>query len=186
MNFEIANFTEGTFFYYQHDSLLYVFQVLKHKEESSCVQEYWSTSILPDFEQLNHLDIKTCCTLFESTDCELHWLGFKQITAKQENEIVNFQRIKLGKETRELEFKRLKQAAFEAFNKANYEEAIRLISEAAPYSKYAFDLYKKRGECYLMLKQYQAALSDFDFYLTHQPNDVEVEAFVLKIKQEKT
>lgn len=122
-------------------------------------------------DKFYQFDVKSACSEFDEQFDELVEIGREEITAEQQKEIIQFRKIKASKIAREAGFLTLKREALEAFEKGEYQEAIRLFSLAAPYSKYDIELYEKRGLSYLKLNQYSDALADFDYYLIHDPNN---------------
>ena len=122
-------------------------------------------------DKFYQFDVKSACSEFDEQFDELVEIGREEITAEQQKEIIQFRKIKASKIAREAGFLTLKREALEAFEKGEYQEAIRLFSLAAPYSKYDIELYEKRGLSYLKLEQYSDALADFDYYLIHDPNN---------------
>lgn len=176
----------GSYFYFRIDSLYYLFQLLEVSEEHLLVQRFWSSTTIPSMEKLHQFDVKSACSELEEEATDFTVIGQTGITADQEKEIFQFLRIKAGKTAREREFLDLKKEALEAFEKEAYEEAVRLFSLAAPYSKYDIELYEKRGLSYLKLARYSDALADFDYYLIHNPgNELIAEAAKLA-KQKRT
>lgn len=161
----------GTYFYFRKDSLYYLFQLLEISPNQVLVQVFWSTTNIPSMEKLHQFDVKSACSEFEESFDELTEIGQEEITPEQKQEMAQFRKIKAGKIAREAGFLTLKREAVEAFEKGEYQEAIRLFSLAAPYSKYDIELYEKRGLCYLELGQYSDALADFDYYLIQDPDN---------------
>lgn len=185
MQSELRSFAVGTYFYYQKDSLYFLFQLLENHQEELLVKSYWSTALLPTLDNMVHLDVKCMCEPFDSEyeDEFFETIGQTEITESQVKEIVQYQRIKASKEARQTEFILLKEQAKTAFEKRDYLEAIRLYSLAAPYSKYDMEIYLNRGLSYLEAKQYANALADFDYYLCYHPTDEQVLAAVEQAKK---
>ena len=161
----------GTYFFFRKDSLYYLFQLLESSANQILVQSFWSTTNVPSMDKLHHFDVKSACSEFDEVFDELIVIGNEAVTADQQLEIAQFLKIKASKIARESGFMTLKKEAMEAFEKGQYQEAIRLFSLAAPYSKYDIELYEKRGLSYLALGNYSDALADFDYYLIHDPNN---------------
>ena len=176
----------GTYFYFRKDSLYYLFQLLEYTPSQILVQGFWSTTNVPTMEKLHQFDIKSACSEFDEQFDELVIIGKEEITANQQQEIAQFLKIKAGKIARESGFLTLKREAIDAFEKGEYQEAIRLFSLAAPYSKYDIEVYEKRGIAYLKLEQYVDALADFDYYLIHDPENELVKAAFQSAKKEIT
>nr|WP_294859128.1 tetratricopeptide repeat protein [uncultured Fluviicola sp.] len=174
----------GSYFYFQHDSLFYLFQLLEYSKNQILVQRFWSTTNVPSMEKLHQFDIKSACSEFDEQFDELVIIGKEEITAEQQQEIIQFLKIKAGKIARDAGFLTLKREAIEAFEKKEYLEAIRLFSLAAPYSKYDIELYEKRGIAYLKLGQYFDALADFEYYLMHDPESELIKAALQSAKKE--
>ena len=166
-------FSVGTFFYYQKDSLFFLFQLLENKKDDILVQSFWSTALKPSLETLDQLDIKSTCEEFDSEyeDEFFEEIGILPLTSFQEKEMAQFRRIRASKEARQTEFILLKEQANQAFQDQNFTESIRLYSLAAPYSKYDLEVYEKRGISYLKMNQFIHAIADFEYFLSHQPND---------------
>lgn len=179
------NFPIGTYFYYQHDSLYYAFQLIDASKKQLLVVEYWSTTQLPSMENLAHLDVKSACTDFQADTDEMHAFGFSEVTSEQQQEIEQYLKIKTAKKAREAGFLTLKQEALDAIAKEDYEEGVRLLSLAAPYNKYDVELYEERGKCYYRLGNYSDALVDLEYYLTFGPPKKEILALVDEIKNRK-
>lgn len=170
----------GTYFYFRKDSLYYLFQILEISANHLLVQQFWSTTNIPSMEKLNQFDVKSACTEFNEEFDELIGIGKVEITENQRREIDQFLKIRTARIARDSGFLALKKQAVEAFEKEEYQEAVRLFSLAAPYSKYDIELYEKRGLSYLKLGQYSDALADFDYYLIHDPdNEIVKEAMNL-------
>ncbi len=161
----------GTYFYFRKDSLYYLFQLLKFSPNQILVQTFWSTTNVPSMEKFYQFDVKSACSEFDEEFDELVEIGKAAITENQLQEITQFLKIKTAKAARESGFMTLKQEAMEAFEKGEFQEAIRLFSLAAPYSKYDIELYEKRGLSYLKTGQYVNALTDFDYYLIQDPGN---------------
>ncbi|WP_300660326.1 tetratricopeptide repeat protein [Fluviicola sp.] len=171
MKSEIEKLTPGSYFYFRIDSLYYLFQLLEFSTDQILVQRFWSSTNVPSMEKLHQFDIKSACSEFDEVFDELVYIGKEEITENQRQEIAQFLKIKAAKIARNSGFLILKKQAVEAFEKGEYQEAVRLFSLAAPYSKYDIELYEKRGLCYLKLGQYSDALADFDYYLIHDPGN---------------
>lgn len=161
----------GSYFYFRKDSLYYLFQLLEYSPNQVLVQRFWSTTNVPSMDKLYQVDVKSACSEFDEAFDELIPIGKEEITETQRQEIVQYLKIKAAKIAREAGFMTLKQEALEAFEKKEFQEAVRLFSLAAPYSKYDIELYEKRGFAYLELGQYLDALADFDYYLIHNPTN---------------
>jgi tetratricopeptide (TPR) repeat protein len=174
----------GTYFYFRKDSLYYLFQLLEISPNQILVQTFWSTTNVPSMDKFYQFDVKSACSEFDEQFDELVEIGREAITAEQQKEIDQFRKIKASKVAREAGFLTLKREALEAFEKGEYQEAIRLFSLAAPYSKYDIELYEKRGLSYLKLEQYSDALADFDYYLIHDPENKIVLAAVMDARKE--
>jgi tetratricopeptide (TPR) repeat protein len=174
MKSAVELFPIGTYFYFRRDSLYYLFQLLEVSPNQILVQTFWSTTNVPSMDKFYQFDVKSACSEFDEQFDELVEIGKEEITAEQQKEIAQFRKIKASKVARESGFLTLKREALEAFEKGEYQEAVRLFSLAAPYSKYDIELYEKRGLSYLKLKQYSDALADFDYYLIHDPNNERV------------
>ena len=165
----------GTYFYFRKDSLYYLFQLLEILPNQILVQTFWSSTNVPSMDKFYQFDVKSACSEFDEEFDELVEIGKTAITENQLQEITQFLKIKTAKAARESGFLTLKQEAMEAFEKGEFREAIRLFSLAAPYSKYDIELYEKRGLAYLKLEQYSDALTDFDYYLIHDPNNERIQ-----------
>lgn len=173
----------GTYFYFRKDSLYYLFQLLEISANHLLVQQFWSTTNVPSMEKLNQFDVKSACSEFDEEFDELISIGKTEITENQLQEIAQFLKIKTARIARDSGFLALKKQAVEAVEKEEYQEAVRLFSLAAPYSKYDIEIYEKRGLCYLKLGQYSDALADFDYYLIHNPNNEIVKEAMKMAKQ---
>lgn len=174
----------GTYFYFRKDSLYYLFQLLEISPNQILVQTFWSTTNVPSMEKLHQFDVKSACSEFDEQFDELVEIWKEAITAEQQKEIDQFRKIKASKIAREAGFMTLKREAVEAFEKKEYQEAIRLFSLAAPYSKYDIEIYEKRGVAYLNLGQYIDALADFEYYLMHNTDNEIVNAAIQSTKKE--
>lgn len=180
----IADLNPGDLFCFEENTFFEVFQLLRSDSVPMLVASYWPVKAIPTAEAVKNLDLKSACTEFPpSPEKILFNIGFRAISPEQEIEIDQFLKIKAGKDARQAEFSDLKSAALEAFRSQQYEEAIRLFSLAAPYSKYDIELYEKRGLSYLHLKQYSDALADFDYYLIHDPENEIVKEAAKQAKQ---
>lgn len=186
MRSAIAFVPPGSYFYFRIDSLYYLFQLLEVNENQILVERFWSSTNVPSMEKLHQFDIKSACSELEEEEHDFEVIGRKEITETQLKEIAQFLRIKAGKSAREVEFLSLKKEAMEAFKQEKYEEAVRLFSLAAPYSKYDMEIYEKRGLCYLKLAQYSNALADFDYYLIHDPGNELIQGAMNLAKQKLT
>lgn len=184
MKSELEKLPLGSYFYFRKDSLYYLFQLLEYTPHQILVQGFWSTTHVPSMKKLHQFDVKSACSEFDEQFDELVLIGKEEITANQQEEISQFLKIKAGKIAREAGFLTLKREALDAFEKGEYQEAIRLFSLAAPYSKYDIEIYEKRGIAYLKLEQYVDALADFDYYLTHNPENELVKAAFQSAKKE--
>jgi tetratricopeptide (TPR) repeat protein len=168
----------GSYFYFRHDSLYYLFQLLEFSANQILVQRFWSTTNIPSMDKLHQFDVKSACSEFDEAFDELICIGHEEITNNQFHEIAQFLKIKTAKIAREAGFLTLKKEAIEAFEKQDYQEAIRLFSLAAPYSKYDIEIYEKRGISYLKLNLLSDAIADFDYYLIHDPENEIVQAAI--------
>lgn len=184
MKSEVEILPVGTYFYFRKDSLYYLFQLLEITPNHLLVQRFWSTTNIPTSDKLYQFDVKSACSEFDEEYDELVVIGNEKITRTQEAEIDQFLKIKASKIARESGFLTLKREAINAFEKKEYQEAIRLFSLAAPYSKFDIELYEKRGLCYLKLGLYSDALADFDYYLIHDPQNELVKAAFQSAKKE--
>lgn len=184
MKSEVEKLDPGSYFYFRIDSLYYLFQLLEISPNQLLVQQFWSTTNVPSMEKLHQFDLKSACSEFDEEFDELIYLGKKEITENQKQEIDQFLKIKTAKIARDSGFLALKKQAVEAFEKGEYQEAVRLFSLAAPYSKYDIELYEKRGLCYLKLGQYSDALADFDYYLIHDSENEIVKAALQSAQKE--
>ncbi|MNU80896.1 Tetratricopeptide repeat protein [compost metagenome] len=185
MKSEIEKLAPGSYFYFRIDSLYYLFQLLESSADQMLVQRFWSTTNIPSMEKLHQFDVKSACSEFDEEFDELIYLGKKEITENQQQEIAQFLKIKTAKIARDSGFLTLKKQAVEAFEKEEYQEAVRLFSLAAPYSKYDIEIYEKRGLCYLKLGQYSDALADFDYYLISDPENELVSEAAKMAKKER-
>ncbi|MGV3610833.1 MAG: hypothetical protein ACO1N0_07790 [Fluviicola sp.] len=176
----------GTYFYFRKDSLYYLFQLLEVSPKQVLVQTFWSTTNVPSMDKFYQFDVKSACSEFDEEFDELITIGEEAITENQLQEIEQFLKIKTAKAARESGFMTLKQEAMEAFDKGEFQEAIRLFSLAAPYSKYDIELYEKRGLAYMQLGQYSNALADFDYYLIQDQNNDIVRAAAQSAKDKLT
>lgn len=176
----------GSYFYFRKDSLYYLFQLLEYAPNQILTQVFWSTTHVPSMEKLHQFDVKSACSEFDEEFDELIVIGNEEITVEQQQEIIQFLKIKAGKIAREAGFLTLKREAVEAFEKKEYQEAIRLFSLAAPYSKYDIEIYEKRGIAYLKSGLYFDALADFEYYLLHNPENEIVKAALQSAKKEIT
>ena len=176
MKSELEIVPVGTYFYFRKDSLYYLFQLLEISPKQILVQRFWSTTNVPSMDKLNQFDVKSTCSEFDEEFDELIHIGREEITENQLGEIAQFQKIKTAKIAREAGFLTLKKEAVEAFEKKDYQEAVRLFSLAAPYSKYDIEIYEKRGLCYLHLDLFADAIADFDYYLIQDPENELVKA----------
>lgn len=184
MKSAIETIPVGSYFYFRHDSLYYLFQLLEISANQILVQRFWSTTNVPSMDKLNQLDVKSTCSEFNEEFDELICIGCEEITENQLGEIAQFLKIKTAKIAREAGFLTLKKEAIEAFEKQDYQEAIRLFSLAAPYSKYDIEIYEKRGLCYLKLNLFADAIADFDYYLIQDPeNEIVLAASELAKKE---
>lgn len=174
----------GSYFYFRHDSLYYLFQLLELSGNQILVQRFWSTTNVTSMDKLNQFDVKSTCSEFDEEFDELICIGCEEITENQFSEIAQFLKIKTAKIARESGFLTLKKEAIEAFEKKDYQEAVRLFSLAAPYSKYDIEIYEKRGLCYLNLDLFADAIADFDYYLIHDPENEIVRAALQSAKKE--
>jgi tetratricopeptide (TPR) repeat protein len=184
MESALKKLSVGSYFYFQHDSLFYLFQLLELSPNQVLVQPFWSTTNVPSMDKLHQFDIKSACSEFDGKFDELICIGEQKITQNQQDEIAQFLKIKASKIAREAGFLTLKREAIDAFEKGEYQEAVRLFSLAAPYSKYDIEIYEKRGICYLKLNQFSDALADFDYYLVHNPKNEIVQAAAELAKSE--
>lgn len=183
MKSALAILPVGSYFYFQQDSLYYLFQLLEYSPKQVLVQRFWSTTNVPSMDKLHQVDVKSACSEFDEAFDELIPIGIAEITENQLQEIAQYLKIKASKTAREAGFMTLKQEAIDAFEKGEFREAVRLFSLAAPYSKYDIELYEKRGLAYLELGQYMDALADFDYYLIHDPGNPIVLAAVEHAKK---
>ncbi|MDR0802229.1 tetratricopeptide repeat protein [Fluviicola sp.] len=184
MKLVTENFPLGSYFYFRVDSLYYLFQLLAYSPEQILVQRFWSSTNTPSMENLHLFDVRSTCSKLNETDNDLVLIGKEEISANQLKEIDQYLKIKIGKEARQTEFLQLKSDALQAFEKQQYEEAIRLFSLAAPYSKYDIELYEKRGLSYFKLKNYSNALADFEYYLIHKSDNAAI-AELAKLAKDK-
>src|SRR5688500_10983568 len=132
----------GSYFYFRHDSLYYLFQFLEFSANQILVQRFWSTTNIPSMDKLNQFDVISACSDFDTAFDDFLCIGHEAITANQFYEIAQFLKIKTAMIAREAGFLVLKKEAIEAFEKQDYQEAIRLFSLAAPYSKYDIEIYE--------------------------------------------
>lgn len=184
MKSAIEKIPVGSYFYFRHDSLYYLFQLLKFSANQVLVQRFWSTTNVPSMDKLNQFDVKSTCSEFDEEFDELICIGHEEVTENQLSEIAQFLKIKTAKIAREAGFLTLKKEAIEAFEKQDYQEAVRLFSLAAPYSKYDIEIYEKRGLCYLKLNLFADAIADFDYYQIHDPENKIVQAAAESAKRE--
>lgn len=184
MKSALSQLPVGTYFYFRKDSLYYLFQLLEISANYTLVQQFWSTTNVPSMEKLHQFDVKSACSEFDEAFDELISIGQEEITENQLQEIAQFLKIKTARIARDSGFLALKKQAVEAFEKGEYQEAVRLFSLAAPYSKYDIEIYEKRGLCYLKLGQYSNAMADFDYYLIHDPSNEIVLAAMDSAKKE--
>lgn len=55
----------GSYFYFRHDSLYYLFQLLEFSPNQILVQRFWSTTNVPSIDKLRHFDVKSACSEFD-------------------------------------------------------------------------------------------------------------------------
>ncbi len=153
-----------------------VFKLLKQLSENTFyVRSYWPVNFEPSFNDFEKLDLQSACSLLEYTQFkEYTLLGFEEISDVDLREIAQFERIMASKANRLSEFENLLASAEKKIEEENYLEAIALLTEAAPYSKFDLRAYALRGFAYMKLEKRFEAVQDFDFVLMNNPNHKEV------------
>lgn len=168
---ELGNVVVGDWFYTSENDQIELYQMLEN-ESDILVKAFWPQVLDAKIETA---DLRTACTIYSSENNTIFYLKSGEITTEDLEEIAQFKRISAGKKARENHFQLLIETANNAIATNDFESAISVLTEAAPYSKLDLTIYQKRGFCYLKLNRFLEALADFEYVLgqTHHEESIE-------------
>lgn len=163
---------KGSLFYIVNGESYSVFKLLLKERERFFVRSYWPIYEEPTAISLADLDVKSACSLLEKDEFE-KGLAFahEDISTEDEQEIEQFKAIVKGQEERKNKLAELLQAADQAIENNDFEQAVAILTEAAPYNKFNLTVFEKRASCYLQLGKRFEAEQDIDFVLMMDPEN---------------
>jgi tetratricopeptide (TPR) repeat protein len=162
----------GDCFYCIEHNQYAVYHLLAHENETFYALSFWPIATIPTSNDWDAFVVRTHCTTISKEHFHTRITFFnREITPKEKDELEQFKRIRAGKLLRETEFKRLLLAADEAMNQSKWQEAIDLLTEAAPFDKLNEVVYLNRGKCWMHLGNRLAALNDLNYVVQQNPSN---------------
>lgn len=157
---------KGRIFYIQKEGSFSVFKLLLENGENRYVRTYWPIYDEPTAISIADLDVKSACSLLEKDEFEKGLaFAYEEISAEDEKEIEQFKAIVEGQEARINKLAELLLAADQAIENKDFEQAVAILTEAAPFNKFNLTVFEKRAFCYLQLGKRFEAEQDIDFIL---------------------
>lgn len=153
-------------FYFKNEGVFEVFKLLKLENDTIYVRTYWPIYEEPTAISIADLDVKSACSLLEKNEFEKGSVfAFEEVSLEDEKEIEQFKAIVHGQEVRKNKFAELLLAADQAIENTDFEQAVAILTEAAPFNKFNLTVFEKRALCYLQLGKRFEAEQDIDFIL---------------------
>ncbi len=157
---------KGSLFYIVNEESYSVYKLLVVEGENYFVRSYWPIYEEPTAISLENLDVKSACSLIEKDEFEKgRAFAYEIVTPEDEKEIEQFKAIVQGQEARKNKLAELLQEADEAIEKKEFEQAVAILTEAAPFNKFNLTVFEKRALCYVQLGKRFEAEQDIDFVL---------------------
>jgi hypothetical protein len=154
------------FFYIKNEGFFEVFKLLKLENDTVYVRSYWPIYEEPTAISIVNLDVKSACSLIEKDEFEKgRAFAFEIVTPEDEKEIEQFKAIVQGQEARKNKLAELIEAADQAIENKEFEQAVAILTEAAPFNKFNLTVFEKRALCYVQLGKRFEAEQDIDFVL---------------------
>jgi hypothetical protein len=164
---------KGRIFYIQKEGSFSVFKLLLEDGENLYVRTYWPIYDEPTAISIANLDVKSACSLLVKDDFEKgNVFAFEEVSLEDEKEIEQFKAIVQGQEARKNKLAELLQAADQAIEHNDFEQAVAILTEAAPYNKFNLTVFEKRALCYVQLGKRFEAEQDIDFVLMMDSENV--------------
>lgn len=139
---------------------------MKLEKDAVYVQTYWPIYEDPTAISIADLDVKSACSLLEKDDFEKGLaFAYEDISVEDEQEIEQFKAIVQGQKERKNKLAELLQEADQAIAHKDFEQAVAILTEAAPYNKFYLTVFEKRALCYVELGKRFEAEQDIDFVL---------------------
>lgn len=162
----------GSIFFLINGDLFHVFKLLKLENDAVYVRTYWPIYEEPKASSLENLDVKSACSLLEKDEFEKgRAFAFEIVNPEDEKEIEQFKAIIQGQEVRKNKLAELLLAAEQAIENKDFEQAVAILTEAAPFNKFNLIVFEKRALCYLKLGKRFEAEQDIDFVLLMDPGN---------------
>ena len=157
-------FQPGDLFYTVENGLFTLYKVLlKGENEVIYVRVFWPESSQPDAENVSSFDLRTSCESLDTAALSHPVFLRKEAVSSEELEgYTEFIRIREGIQSRSTALAAIMSQANEQLEAENWEAAIHLYTEAASFSKYSYEIFDKRGMCYLKTGDYSEAIADFE------------------------
>jgi hypothetical protein len=163
---------KGRIFYIQKEGSFSVFKLLLEDGENRYVRTYWPIYEEPTAISIVNLDVKSACSLIEKDEFEKgRAFAYEIVTPEDEKEIEQFKAIVQGQETRKNKLAELLRAADQVIENKDFEQAVAILTEAAPYNKFNLTVFEKRALCYVQLGKRFEAEQDIDFVLMMDPEN---------------
>lgn len=159
-------------YYIKNEGFFEIFKLLKLEKDAVYVRTYWPIYEEPTAISIADLDVKSACSLLEKDEFE-KGLAFahEDISTEDEQEIEQFKAIVKGQEERKNKLAELLQAADQTIENKDFEQAVAILTEAAPYNKFNLTVFEKRALCYVKLGKRFEAEQDIDFVLMMDPEN---------------
>lgn len=163
---------KGSLFYIKNDDSFSVFKFLLIDNGQFYVRSYWPIYEEPTAISITDLDVKSACSQIEKDEFEKgRAFAFEIVTPEDEKEIEQFKAIVQGQEARKNKLVELLIAADQAIENNDFEQAVAILTEAAPYNKFNLTVFEKRALCYMQLGKRFEAEQDIDFVLLMDPEN---------------
>ncbi len=160
------------FFYIKNEGFFEVFKLLKIENDTVYVRSYWPIYEEPTAISLENLDVKSACSLLEKDEFEKgRAFAYEIVNPEDEKEIEQFKAIVQGQESRKNKLAELIEAADQAIENNEFEQAVAILTEAAPFNKFNLTVFEKRALSYLKLGKRFEAEQDIDFVLLLDPEN---------------
>lgn len=163
---------KGSLFYIKNDDSFSVFKFLLIDNGQFYVRSYWPIYEEPTAISITDLDVKSACSQIEKDEFEKgRAFAFEIVTPEDEKEIEQFKAIVQGQEARKNKLAELLIAADQAIENKEFEQAVAILTEAAPFNKFNLTVFEKRALCYVQLGKRFEAEQDIDFVLLMDPEN---------------
>jgi tetratricopeptide (TPR) repeat protein len=155
--------------FYDHENGEYnLYKVIRRGEtEIVFTRGFWSSTTKPTAANWKTFELRNACEALGHTGFERPtFVTNEPVTAEDEEGYQEMLRITEGHQKRAEDFVQLMHQADALMEEDRYGEALHLYTEAASFSKFFFQIFDKRGACYLKLNCFSEAVADLEHSLS--------------------